>query len=99
MRPRYLVLVGSAKSRGRKRHPKTKRRLPPAEGSAPLGDGDWSPFTPMGMVEGYGRAARGLKRAIREGEFSGRRAWPLIALIALPLLIITAAALVIVVLG
>jgi hypothetical protein len=89
---RYLVAAGSARSKSRKPHPKPRRRLPPAEGSEPLAGGDWSPFTPMGMVEGYGRFARGVKRSIQDGQFSGRSAWPLIVLIASPLLLLVAIA-------
>jgi hypothetical protein len=69
--------------------------LPPAEGSEPLGGGDWSPFTPMGMVEGYGRVARGLKRSIRQGQFRGRDLLPMLALVLLPLVLIVVASLVI----
>jgi hypothetical protein len=53
----------------------------------------------MGMVEAYGQAARGLKRAARDGEFSGRRAIPLIVMVALPLLVIAVAGLVIAIIG
>ena len=70
----YSGGVGSARSRGRKRHRKSRRHLPPAQVSVDLGRPEISPFTPMGIVRGYGDFARGLKRRLdrrprREARF------------------------------
>lgn len=52
-----------------------------------------SPFTPMGSVRAYGTFARGMKRAWLQGQFRGRKAVPLITMIALPFVVIAVAVL------
>lgn len=91
-----LTTWARRKSRGRKRHAKPKRRLPPAETSGQLGSPEWSTLTPMGTVRGYGEFARGLRRAFsrRRGRNGNARSTVTVVVLVLGLLVIGAVAVV-----